>query len=342
MSEPTATGQLPLFPPQAATGERPPGRPRLPLRSGNGGAALPSLTSQTPLKAAIGAWQQHMRRRDLSEHTVKAFSSDLNLLSRHRGPATPVGQISTRDLNSFLQWMQTGRGRPCSPKTYSRRVTSVKSFFRWLAETGVLQMDPARSVLQHSVLSPLPTILSEAQIGAAQTAARAFRDAEKPDARPAALFELLLQTGIKKGECLTIHTNHVDLSDPAHPFLFVRYQNPRNRYKERKLTLTAGWLPLYHEYLGQYAPDERLFPWSPRRLEYLLADISQAAGLEVQISFDMLRWTCAARDLQGGMEPDAIRQKLGVSRIQWREVKIKLDRLVEGRAAGAGQAKMAG
>jgi integrase/recombinase XerD len=41
----------------------------------------------------------------------------------------------------------------------------------------------------------------------------------------------------------------------------------------------------------------------------------------------MCRWTCALRDYQAGVEVEKIRQKLGVSKIQWRELFIKLKQL---------------
>jgi integrase/recombinase XerD len=41
----------------------------------------------------------------------------------------------------------------------------------------------------------------------------------------------------------------------------------------------------------------------------------------------MCRWTCALRDYQAGIEADSIRQKLGVSKIQWRELFIKIKQL---------------
>jgi integrase/recombinase XerD len=44
----------------------------------------------------------------------------------------------------------------------------------------------------------------------------------------------------------------------------------------------------------------------------------------------MCRWTCAVRDARAGMDENAIRQKLGLSKIQWREIGMKLKRLVEG------------
>ena len=55
----------------------------------------------------------------------------------------------------------------------------------------------------------------------------------------------------------------------------------------------------------------------------------KAAGMEKHISFDMLRWTSALIDLTNGVEKDRIRQKLGISKVQWREVSNKLRSLAE-------------
>jgi integrase/recombinase XerD len=62
-------------------------------------------------------------------------------------------------------------------------------------------------------------------------------------------------------------------------------------------------------------------------LEYLLEDLSDGAGIDKHLSFDMCRWTSALTDWNDNMEPDKIRQKLGISKVQWREVKMKLRRL---------------
>jgi integrase/recombinase XerD len=148
-----------------------------------------------------------------------------------------------------------------------------------------------------------------------------------PDTRYFALVELLLTTGIKKSECLALNLNHVDLDAPAGPILFVRYANPQYRYKERKIALSDSWVTFYPRYKSQYNLTDRLFPWSPRRLEYLLEDLSNEAGIEKHLSFEMCRWTCALTDWRTGMEHDKIRQKLGISKIQWREVSMKLKKL---------------
>ncbi len=272
----------------------------------------------------IQIWRIYLEDQGVSPHTVKAFVSDLNLLAAYLPPDRGVGDITTNELNQFLDWLQKGRGVPCSPKSLARRITSLKAFFRWLHQYGAILIDPAEKVPQKSVISPLPTILTQSETERILEAAEKHRRQPKPDTRPMALVTLLFQTGVKKGECLNLSLNHIELDAEGGPQLFVRYPSPRNRYKERKIAVQPSWVEIFHEYVQQYEIKDRLFPWSPRRLEYLLEDLSEEAGLDKHLSFDMCRWTCALIDIREGMESEKIRQKLGVSKIQWREISMKL------------------
>lgn len=285
------------------------------------------IGSKTLLPAAISGWEMFLYDQGRSSNTVKAFLSDARLLVKFLPPDQSIGAVTTDDLNKFFEWMEKGRGVACSPKTLSRRITSVKSFFRWLHQHGALSIDPAEKVAQRSAISPLPQVLTDDEYESVLLAADRHRRAKKPDARPYALVALILQTAIKKSECLGIHINHIELQGKDGPYLFVRYASPANRYKERKIELTDDWVAAYNEYLAQYNPIDQAFPWSPRRLEYLLEDIGEEAGLDKHLSFDMCRWTSALRDYQSGIEPDKVRQKLGVSKIQWRELFIKMKQL---------------
>lgn len=284
------------------------------------------ITGQTTVGPALGAWESYLRDQGRSPNTIKAFVSDVRLLTQFLPTDKTMGAVTTNDLNRFFHWMESERDVPCSPKTLSRRITATKAFFRWLTKYGVLALDPAEKVVQRSAVSPLPQVLDENEINAVLAAADRHRRDQKPDARPFALLDLLLATGIKKSECLGIHLNHIEM-DGASPHLFVRYASPANRYKERKLELPEDWPTVYNEYLEQYQPVDQLFPWSPRRLEYLLEDIGQEAGLKKHLSFDMCRWTCALRDFRSGLDAEKVRQKMGVSKIQWREINLKLRQL---------------
>jgi integrase/recombinase XerD len=288
------------------------------------------VNSNLPIAPALNAWKEILADESKSTHTIKAFSADINLLSKYLAPDYPLKNISTNDLNNFLDWMISSRGVPCSPKTYSRRITSIKSFFKWLFKNKYIDIDPSEKVIQKSVISPLPKVLTSWEIEAVLKAANKMRSDSPPDTRSYLLLKLLLDTAIKKGECLSLSPNHINLDAPDGPFLFIRYTNPKYRYKERKISLSQEWIDAYQEYKEQYQLVDRLFPWSPRRLEYLLEDLGKDAGIPNQLSFVMCRWSSALTDLKNDVEPDKIRQKLGVSKIQWREVYMKLKKLTQG------------
>jgi site-specific recombinase XerD len=288
-------------------------------------AAHLSPTSSIP--DALQGWEDFMYDQGRSPHTVKAFTADILMLHSFLNQSAAIGSVTTEDLNKFLHWLRDERGVPCSPKSYARRITSLKSFFRWLSRFGALTTNPAEKILQKSVISPLPETLTRDELELVIQTARNHSLASKPDHRPYTLVFLLLTTAIKKGECLALAINHIDLTNADGPFLVVRYANPRSRYKERKIDLSPEWVHSYREYLEQYKPIDKVFPWSPRRLEYILEDLGKEAGLTKHLSFDMCRWTSALTDWYADTEKDTIRQKLGISKIQWRELNAKLRQL---------------
>jgi len=294
----------------------------------NSDHASAHIDHNSSLPATIQAWEMYLKDQDKSEYTVKAFTGDMDLLTRFFPPDVKIGEISTNDLNRFVEWLENGRGKgiPCSAKSLSRRITTIKSFFRWLSENGRIVGDPAESIVQQSVISPLPEVLDSGEIKKALDTAEGLSEGTEGDARPYVLLKLLLETGIKKSECLNIKRPHFILEN-REKYLFVRYPDQKDRNKERKIPVSDEWANKYQEYLEQYDPKDEVFPWSPRRLEYILEDISEAAGIEKHLSFSMCRWNSALEDWREGIDRDRIRQKLGISKIQWREISMKLKKL---------------
>ena len=313
--------QLDLFP------SNKPGRDTASEKSRPLASAPVDLNTGSSLAAASAAFHGHMIRQGFSDNTIKAFQADLRLFTKYIAADVPIGGIKQADLAQFLTWMRADRGVPCSSKTYARRLTTLKVFFGWLAESGVLASDPAAPVLHDRPTTPLPEILYDDQVNALLGTARDLLWAAKPDARPYLLVTLILQTGIKKGECMEIKEEHIDLSNPQAPVLYVRYADPRRTLKERKLALGPTFTAVYRQYLREYQPKEHIFECTARNLEYVLEDLAAAAGVKGGASFEQLRWTCAVRDFRNGMSADQLRQKLGLSHITWRETLPKVQKL---------------
>jgi site-specific recombinase XerD len=307
--------QLPLFPDDSDEGQHSPSAPS------------PSLTPSSSLSTAMEGFHSYMIKRGFTENTIKAFLADLRLLGKYAGLDRPVGEIGTEDLNNYLAYLRYERGVPCTPKSYARRLTTLKVFFGWLTEDGVLPADPAASIAHQSAKSPLPEILYDGQVEQLLAATRASMTDEKAsDARPHLLVTLLLHTGLKKNECMSIKLRHIDTSDPAKPVFHVRYDDPKKRHKERKLSLPQEFTPTLQQYMEEYKPQEYLFECTARNLEYVLTAAAELAGLE-DISFEGLRMTCAVRDYKAGMPSDKLRKKLGLTIITWRDKERQIQSL---------------
>lgn len=310
---------VPLFTPESPN----PSAPASPSSTPSTAAGLSAASS---LSTALRAFETYMAARRFSEHTRQAFRLDMQLLAEYLNPGVALRDIGTAHLNGFLTWMREQRGVPCNDKTLDRRITTLKVFFGWLAEEKVIERDIAAPLVHREASSPLPEVLDERQIDALVAVTQALREGKegaKPDARPHLLVTLLLYTGIKKAECMAIVLNHIERLNPAQPALWIRYAQRSRRHKERRIPLPPWWLTVLDEYLEQYRPTEKLFPWTARNLEYVLTEVGNRAGVP-HLSFERLRWTCAVRDWLDEMDPDELRQKLGLSEVSWYEVEARL------------------
>ena len=282
--------------------------------------SIPALNAQSSLAAAITAFYPYMVRQGFADNTVKAFQSDLRLLGRHVGANRSLSSLGTESLQQFLYWLEHERKVPCSSKSYARRLTTLKVFFSWLAATEIIASDPAAPIIHLPISTPLPVILYDNEVKQMlQTSQDLLWRRHKPDARPYLLVNLVLQTAMKKGEAMRIKLEHLDTSDPLGPAVYIRYEDPRYRDKERKLGLSPKLTPAVQQYLREYQPQVFLFECTPRNLEYVLGDTAKAAGLTKSVSFESLRWTAAVRDYRTGMPPERLRLKMGLSEISWRE-----------------------
>jgi integrase/recombinase XerD len=295
------------------------------------GTSVAALSPASPLQQVVRAFELYMKNEGMSIHTIRAFRSDLRLLGNYLGHDQPIGQIATSDLNEFLEYLLHERDKPCSPKSYARRVTTLKVLFKWLHKAGVLPEDPAAPLIQRSVSTPLPEILSEQEIERAFNVTRAMWGEEKPDPRPHLLVSILLDTAMKKSECVSIRLEHIHRKGDDGPFVQIRYDNPARKVKERKLALSSETVEVLDDYLKVYEPEEVLFPCTARNLEYVLDAVAEQAEPEWEkkkgISFQMLRWTAAVRDYRSGLDGRRIRQKLGISEVTWQDTRKKLEAL---------------
>ena len=293
--------------------------------------AGPVLTSTSTLREAMAPFEEYMVQREFALNTIKAFGNDLNLLLEYAGDEAALSHLSPQKLEAFVAYLEHERGVPCSPKSLHRRVTTLKVFFRWLTQKGVLAVDPADGLQHERVNAKLPQVLAAAELVRLLETTRSMQDAdEAPDARPHLLVTLVLETAMKKSECMGIALEHIDLSNPEHPSVYIHYERPRQRHKSRRLALSPEWPTALELYLRRYQPEAMLFECTARNLEYVLHNTSLVAGLPHRLSFEMLRWTSALASLKEGMELERLRRRMGLSEVTWRETLPILQVLADG------------
>ena len=297
-----------------------------PVAAANSETLPPPLRADSTLPVAVAAFDEFMVRKGFSENTIKAFRNDLKIVLSFLDGATQIHQVTTEHLNDFLEWLQHERGTPCSAKTLARRITTIKVFFSWLHSIGVIGTDPAAPVAQQPARPPLPSILRDDEINRLRRTAQNYLwDRTKPDARPYLLVELLLQTGMKKAECARLLLSDVNTSQIQAPELTIHYSEEGNAHKNRVLALHPSIVAVLNQYLEQYKPETYLFECTPRNLEYVLDEVGQKTGItRLQVGFETLRWTCAVRDYRMGTPEERLRQKMGLSKISWRETREKI------------------
>lgn len=290
-----------------------------------------SLSLDSTLMASVLAYQEHMKEAGFSEHTFKAFTGDLRLLQNYYSPETPIHELGNQELNQFLYWLQYERGIPCSPKSYARRVTTLKNFFGWLTSIRITISDPAAAIIHKRVVTQLPPILADDEIDRLLGVTEALLSATRPDARPHLLVSLVLQTGMKKAECMRLTADDFEQVDPKQPTVLIRYSDPRLVHKERRLEISPEVMTTLDQYLAEHQPTSNIFECTPRNLEYVLADVAKEAKISNGVSFEALRWTCALRDFRDNLEDEKHRHKMGLSKVTWRETIIKMEKLNSGQ-----------
>lgn len=144
--------------------------------------------------------------KDRAESTILAYGKDIKQLLEHIHDAfdkTHVHHIKTDDIKSFLSRLEEEK---YTKKSISRKINSIKTFFRFLKESELVVEDPSAAISHPKFETPPPRILSKTEY-------RALRDAAREDKRTSAIIELLLQSGLRIGELAQLKLEDLELDE---------------------------------------------------------------------------------------------------------------------------------
>jgi len=170
---------------------------------------------------------EHLRvERGLSAHTIRAYECDLEHFCdyiQNKAQAFAPDAEETRkqrvvadletlkkatrnDIRSFLAHVQSSGG---SVKTASRKLSALKTLYRFLVRQGLLETNPVMTTRTPKQRRYLPAVLSIDEVLKLLNAV----DGEDPiSLRDRALLEVLYSTGMRANECATLTIASLDLS----------------------------------------------------------------------------------------------------------------------------------
>ncbi|MBN9607357.1 MAG: tyrosine recombinase XerC [Actinomycetales bacterium] len=163
------------------------------------------------LRAAIDAFARHLAlERGVSEHTVRAYRSDLLDLAA-LADTVGVAQADELDLELLREWLWRASQAGLAASTLGRRAASARSFTLWLVENGHAERDAGARLKAPGRGRSLPRVLTRTQIDEVleQLAGRASGD-DPVAVRDLALVELLYASAIRVSELVGIRDADLD------------------------------------------------------------------------------------------------------------------------------------
>lgn len=269
------------------------------------------------IKDALGLFTSALTKNGKSTNTIVAYKGDLNQLITFLDKQYQITDISLVTGDSIEAFKKDLTNNKYTAKSISRKLNSIKNFFSFLKNEGVITQDPSTEVSHPKYENDLPKILKPIEF-------RSLRDACRNDSRATAIVELMLQSGlrIKEIENLKledIKENEITIeSYESHPSRVVPLNNSAKT--ALKKYLDDGRYPGKAKNVFVTKTGRSLLA---RNIRSLLTRYFYKADIK-DIKVNDLRNTFIVFQLKSGVPIDVVSQVVGHKRISTTEKYLEL------------------
>lgn len=291
-------------------------------------AAQPSAAATGTGSRLLDGFMAHLiGERQLSQHTGRAYRSDLEQFARHLldagGPGDIDRCIRMADASTIRGYLAHLDGKGHGRATMARKIATLRSFYRWASRLGHVTKNPTTMIRSPRQGTRLPKALTEAD---AKKLLAMPDDRAALGARDRVALELLYGCGLRVAELVAINRGDVDLDART---LLVHGKGRKERLVplgkhtaaaiERYLTLLDE-LPHRVGPGDDQAGDPDAAPLivnirgdrlSSRSVGRLLDGYAERAGLDPSISPHRLRHSCASHLVEHGADLRSVQELLG-------------------------------
>src|SRR6202140_1291192 len=194
----------------------------LQLRSGQSRTRRKQGTgNSTQVAKAAERFLGSLRERNVSVHTIKAYKQDLECFAEHVG-SRKWQEIDHLTIRVFLSHLyDKGLGKT----SVARSLAAVRSLYRWLAQEGIVEQNPAALVSTPKLPKKLPRVPTLEEMNS-------VLDGEMPEIasfpeRDRLMLELLYGCGIRNSELVGINLDDISMSNEA---ILIRGKGKKKRY----------------------------------------------------------------------------------------------------------------
>ena len=273
-------------------------------------------TTRTIVERSIDQFLRVLRERNSSPHTVKAYAGDLDSFSAYVG-ARGWESIDHVLIRGFLAHLYE---KGLSKTSVARSLAAVRSLYRWLAQEGEVEQNPAALVATPKLPKKLPRVptLEEMNgvLDGAMPEVAAFPE------RDALMFELLYGCGIRNSELIGINLDDVGMSAEV---ILIRGKGKKERFVpfgESVKSALAAYLPGRQKVLVERRKNtnallinQRGGRLTTRSVGRIVKKIAVAKGLSADIHPHTLRHAFGTHMLEEGADLRAIQEMLGHERL---------------------------
>src|SRR3989454_9206703 len=271
---------------------------------------------RTAVERAVRQFLSSLGGRNASPHTEKAYAGDLENFANYVGSREwkSIDHVSIRGFLSHLY------EKDLSKASVARTLAAVRSFYRWLAQEGVVEQNPAALVSTPKLPKKLPRVPTIEEMNS-------VLDGEMPQVasfpeRDRLMLELLYGCGIRNSELIGINLDDIRLSAEA---ILIRGKGKKERYvpfgDSVKLAL-AAYLPVRQQMLGGHQKNasallinQRGGRLTTRSVGRIIKKIAVAKGLSPDVHPHTLRHAFGTHMLEEGADLRAIQEMLGHERL---------------------------
>lgn len=288
--------------------------------------------------------------KNASAHTIANYLMDLRQFIQQQWgtDARPPFRWAEVDRFAGRRFLAGFQKSGCSPSTARRKLSSLRSFFRFLVREEFLKTNPVAGLILPRRERRLPTVFSVEEVG--RLLAEPLREdaeggAEKAFSRcarfrDAAILEVIYSTGMRLGEVASLKEDQVDLLSGL---IRVRGKGKKERMCPLGGPATKAlraYLDEREAWLGMSGKPRRgapLFlnkwggPLTPRSIERMMKKYLTAAGLDASRSPHALRHSFATHLLDAGADLRSVQELLGHASLSTTQIytHVSIERLKE-------------